>query len=97
MEKGRVSHLPSERMFASVRAMVRARFTMALPNDPQLLGRPATALQVQADPPNSLRPSGEAVVEFESCTSDLVLRCRVIQALEQAAGPDWQAIARPIE
>jgi hypothetical protein len=77
--------------------MVRARFTMALPNDPELLGRLATALQVQADPPISLRPSGDALVAFESSTTDLVLRCRVIQALEQAAGPDWQTIARPIE
>ena len=77
--------------------MPRARLTMAMPDDPHLLGRLATALQVQPDPPITLLRSNEAVVAFESSTTELLLRCRVIQALELAAGPDWQAIARTMD
>jgi hypothetical protein len=77
--------------------MDHARFALALPDDPDLLGRLTAALKRQADPSIALVRSGEAVVAFESATSDLMLRCRVIQALEDAAGPDWQAIARPVE
>jgi hypothetical protein len=76
--------------------MDRARFALALPDDPDLLGRLTTALAVQADPPISLAPSGETVIAFESATTALMLRSRVMQALEVAAGPDWQAIARQV-
>jgi hypothetical protein len=37
------------------------------------------------------------VISFKSSTTDLLLKRRVIQALEDAAGPDWQSIARPID
>ena len=66
-------------------------------DDPDLLGRLTTALQVQADPPISLARSGEAVIAFESATSELMLRCRVIQALEDVAGPDWQTVVRTLD
>jgi hypothetical protein len=72
-------------------------FALAIADDPDLLGRLATALAVQADPPISLVRSGEAVFSFESSTPELMLRCRVIQALEAAAGPDWQRLVRPLE
>jgi hypothetical protein len=68
--------------------MDHARFALALPDDPDLLGRLTAALKRQADPSIALVRSGEAVVAFESATSDLMLRCRVIQALEDAVGPD---------
>ena len=77
--------------------MDHARFALAIPDDPDLIGRLTTALAVQADPPISLSRSGQTVVTFESATGDLMLRCRVIQALEVAAGPDWKSIARPVE
>ena len=73
-----------------------ARFTMALPDDADLIGRLTTALAAQNDPPISLSRSGETVVAFESLTAEMMLRSRVVQALEVAAGPDWQAVARPI-
>jgi hypothetical protein len=50
----------------------------------------------QNDPPISLARSGHAVIAFESATAELMLRSRVIQALEVAVGPDWQAVARPV-
>jgi hypothetical protein len=72
-------------------------FALALPDDADLLGRLATALQVQSDPPISLARSGEAVITFESVTPAMMLRSRVVQALEVAAGPDWQAVVREVE
>jgi hypothetical protein len=76
--------------------MDRSRFTLALPDDPDLIGRLTTALATQHDPPISIARSGETVLAFESLTAEIMLRSRVVQALEVAAGPDWQAVARPI-
>lgn len=76
--------------------MKRSRFTIALPDDADLIGRLTTALAAQNDPPISISRSGETVVAFESVTAEIMLRSRVLQALEVAAGPDWQAVARPV-
>jgi hypothetical protein len=76
--------------------MERTRFTLAVPDDPAPLGRLTTALAVQSDPPISLARSGDTVIAFESATAELMLRSRVMQALEVAIGPDWQAVARPV-
>jgi hypothetical protein len=48
--------------------MDRARFALAVPDDPNFLGRLTTALAAQSDPPISLAPSGETVITFESMT-----------------------------
>jgi hypothetical protein len=76
--------------------MAPARFTMALPDDADLIGRLTTALAAQSDPPISLMRSGEAVIAFQSATGEMMLRSRVVQALEVAVGPDWQAVARQV-
>lgn len=76
--------------------MERARFDLALPDDPELLGRIFTALNAQSDPPISAARSGQTVLTFESVTGEIMLRSRVMQALEVAAGPDWQTVARPV-
>jgi thioredoxin-like negative regulator of GroEL len=72
-------------------------FALAMPDDPDLLARLATALQLQSDPPISLARSGQAVITFQSITPAMMLRSRVVQALEVAAGPDWQAVVREVE
>jgi hypothetical protein len=76
--------------------MPRARLTVILPDDSDLIGRLTTALAAQSDPPISITRSGETVLAFESVTGEMMLRSRVVQALEVAAGPDWPAIARPV-
>jgi hypothetical protein len=63
--------------------MDHARFALALPDDPDLLGRLTAALKRQADPSIALVRSGEAVVAFESATSD-----GTESALGQLEAPD---------
>jgi hypothetical protein len=74
-----------------------ARYALALPDEAELLARLTTALGGQGEPPILVARSGEAVIAFESATTELMLRSRVIQALEVAVGPDWQAVVRAVE
>jgi hypothetical protein len=77
--------------------MDRARFALALPDDPELLARLTAELERQSDPPISVGRSPTAVLAFEASTGDMMLRSRVVQALEAAVGPDWQRLVRPVE
>lgn len=76
--------------------MDRSRFTLVVPDDATFIARLTTALAAQSDPPITVARSGETVLAFESLTGEFMLRSRVVQALEVAAGPDWQAVARAI-
>jgi len=58
--------------------MEHAHFALAVPDDPNLIGRIVAALATQSDPPISAARSGEVVLFFESVTADLMLRSRVI-------------------
>ena len=77
--------------------MEPARYALAVPDEAELLARLTRALGGQGDPPISVARSGQAVIAFESATSELMLRSRVIQALEVAFGPGWQALVRSLE
>lgn len=74
-----------------------AHFTLAIPDDPDLVARLTRAVQHQSDPPIRVGRSRTAVLAFESETGELMLRSRVIQALEDAVGPDWQEVVTPVE
>jgi hypothetical protein len=64
--------------------MDHARFSLALPDDPDVLGR-ARRPERSAD---LLARTGQTVIAFESITPPMMLRGRVIQALEVAVGPE---------
>lgn len=73
-----------------------ARFSLALPDDPALLDRLTAAIADQAAPTISVGRSPTAVLTFEADTAEIMLRSRVIQALEAAVGADWQNVVTPI-
>jgi hypothetical protein len=70
--------------------------SFAIPDDPDLLARLAARLDVDGEPPASLRRTSLAVLAFESATGEMMLRSRVIQALTDVAGPDWQDLVTPV-
>jgi hypothetical protein len=61
-----------------------------------LLARLTAALAAQADPRVEVGRSRTAVVTFEADTGAIMLRSRVIQALEVAVGMDGQRVVTPI-
>ena len=69
--------------------------SFALPDNPELIARLATRFASDGDPPVSFRRTS-TVLTFDSLTSEMMLRSRVIQALTDVVGPDWQAIVRPV-
>ena len=74
-----------------------ARFALAVPDDPELLARLTAAVASQSDPPIRVGRSRTAVLAFECETWEPMLRSRVVQALEEAVGPDWQKLVQPVE
>jgi hypothetical protein len=76
--------------------MEPARLRLALPDDPALLERLIAALAGQGAPAISVARGRTAVLTFEARTGDMMLRSRVIQALEDAAGGGWQGLVEPV-
>jgi hypothetical protein len=75
--------------------MEPARIAFALPDDPELVARVAATLSAESAPPVEIARVG-AVLAFECDTWDVMLKSRVIRALEAALGPDWQAVVQPL-
>jgi hypothetical protein len=73
-----------------------ATFALSVPDEPALLARLTAAVEQQSDPPISVGRSQTAILAFESETGEMMLRSRVIQALEEAVAPDWQSLVRPL-
>jgi hypothetical protein len=76
--------------------MEPARLCLAIPDDPDLLARLAARLAEDGEPVVSLRRTSSAVLAFEAPTGEMMLRSRVIQALSDVAGPDWQGLVRTV-
>jgi hypothetical protein len=76
--------------------MEPARVRLALPDDPALLDRLAAALALQGEPAISVARARTTVLTFEAATAELMLRSRVLQALEAVAGDDWQGLVEPV-
>jgi hypothetical protein len=75
--------------------MARTSLSFAVPDDPDLIARLATRFAIDGDPPISFQRTS-AVLTFEAQTSEMMLRSRVIQALTDTAGADWQTFVRPV-
>ncbi len=71
-------------------------FALSVPDDPEFVARLTAAVEQQSDPPISVGRARTAVLAFESDTGEMMLRSRVIQALEESVGPDWQSVVRPL-
>jgi hypothetical protein len=84
-------------MFDMIAKMDPARFVLAVPDDPDLVARLTAMVVAQSDPPISVGRAQAAVLTFEARTGDMMLRSRVVQALEAAVGPDWQRVVRPVD
>jgi hypothetical protein len=69
---------------------------LAVPDDPDLLARLAARLAADGEPVVSLRRTSSAVLEFAAPTGEMMLRSRVIQALSDVAGPDWQGLVQTV-
>jgi hypothetical protein len=79
-----------------LRGMEPARVRLALPDDPALLDRLSAAIARQGEPAIRIARGGTTVLTFEAATAELMLRSRVMQALEAIAGDDWQGMVEPV-
>jgi len=76
--------------------METASLWLAVPDDPDLLARLTARLAADGEPEVSLRRTSSTVLAFEAPTGEMMLRSRVIQALSDVAGPDWQGLVRTV-
>ena len=77
-------------------AMDPARVRLAVPDDPGLLDRLVAALARQGEPAIAVARARTAVLTFEAPTAELMLRSRVLQALEDVVGDDWQGLVEQV-
>ena len=66
-----------------------ARLRLIVPDDSAAVARLEAALCAQRDPPISVGHDAVAVLAVECATADLMLRSRVMRALEETYGRDW--------
>lgn len=69
--------------------MEPARLRLIVPAEPATVDRLAAVLAEQSAPRISVARDGSAVLALECATGQMMLRSRVMQALEDIYGPDW--------
>lgn len=77
--------------------MEPAHFAITIPDDPELVERLSAAIARQDEPRISVGRSRTAVLTFECRTPAMMLRGRVIYALEQAFGQDWPRVVQALD
>jgi hypothetical protein len=77
--------------------MEPAHFAITIPDDPELVERLSAAIARQSEPRITLGRSRTAVLTFECETPAMMLRGRVIYALEQAFGQDWPSVVQALD
>jgi hypothetical protein len=86
-----------ERMFVYGGAdMSTSRVSFIMPADAAVLERVADAVAAQAAPLITVRRANSVLVDFECETWDILLRSRVMEAFEEAIGPDWSTVVQPL-
>lgn len=74
-----------------------AHFAITIPDEPELVERLSAEIARQSEPRITVGRSRTAVLTFECETPRLMLRGRVVYALEKAFGADWPNLVRPLD
>ena len=77
--------------------MEPAHFTITIPDDPELVQRLSAEIARQSEPRITVGRSRTAVLTFECETPAMMLRGRVIYALERALGQDWPSVVQALD
>lgn len=77
--------------------MERTHFAITIPDEPELVERLTAEIARQRAPRITVGRSRTAVLTFECDTPRMMLRGRVVYALEKAFGDDWPNVVQPLD